>query len=172
MTRLSELARVIRSKNVGPFMMALDVVFEDRSTYERVVKSGIITREKIAELYHIKPETITDVVYHAPGNAIKVSLLRPIPSELLRCGRFGSAAVRPSARSRGPGLDDEELSAGGSRDPLHLFLLCDGRGVHVTPRGQDDLVREALLNRLWVLEARLNSTLRNVPQGQVEATRR
>jgi hypothetical protein len=88
MAPLRNLARVIRSKNVGPFMMALDIVFDDRATYERVVRSGVITRESIAALYHVKPETITDVVYYDPGNAIKVSLLRPIPS-----GNFSDADV-------------------------------------------------------------------------------
>jgi len=86
--RLSELARVIRSKNVGPFMIALDVVFDDRATYDRVVKANVITRETIAALYRVDPATITDVVYYAPGNAIKVSLLRPIPS-----GNFSDADV-------------------------------------------------------------------------------
>lgn len=86
--RLGDLARVIRSKNVGPFMMALDVVFDDDATYERVVRSGAITRETIAKLYRVKPETITDVVYYGPGKAIKVSMLRPIPS-----GNFSDADV-------------------------------------------------------------------------------
>lgn len=88
MTRLVDLARTVRSKNVGPFMIALDIVFEDRATYDRVVKSGVITREAIAKLYRVPPESITDVVYYAPGNAIKVSLLRPIPS-----GNFSDADV-------------------------------------------------------------------------------
>lgn len=88
MARLVDLARVVRSKNVGPYMIALDIVFDDRETYDRVVRSGAITRETIAKLYRIRPETITDVVYFAPDNAIKVSLLRPIPS-----GNFSDADV-------------------------------------------------------------------------------
>ncbi len=88
MVLLGDLARVVRSKNVGPYMIALDIVFDDRETYERVVSSGVITRERIASLYRVKPETITDVVNYAPGNAIKVSLIRPIPS-----GNFGDADV-------------------------------------------------------------------------------
>lgn len=88
MPKLSELARTIRSKNVGPYMVALDIVFDDRETYDRVVGANVITRESIAALYRIEPEKITDVVYYAPGNAIKVSMLRPIPS-----GSFGDADV-------------------------------------------------------------------------------
>jgi hypothetical protein len=86
--RLTDLARVVRSKNVGPFMIALDIVFDNRGDYDRVVRAGVITREKIAAMYRIRPESITDVVYYAPGNAIKVSLIRPIPS-----GAFGDADV-------------------------------------------------------------------------------
>lgn len=86
--RLAELARVIRSKNVGPFMIALDIVFDTREDFDRVVRSGAISRESISAIYRIPPETITDVVYYAPGNAIKVSLIRPIPS-----GNVGDADV-------------------------------------------------------------------------------
>lgn len=88
MAKLSQLARVIRSKNVGPYMFALDIVFDDRATYERVVRSGVVTAERIANMYRVDPRTITDVVNYDAGNAIKVSLLRPIPS-----GNFSDADV-------------------------------------------------------------------------------
>lgn len=88
MRRLGTLARVIRSKNVGPYMVALDVVFDDREDYERVVRSGVITRENIARLYQIDPSKILEIVFYTPGNAIKISLVRPIPS-----GNFGDADV-------------------------------------------------------------------------------
>jgi len=61
---------------------------EFRGKRQRLRLSYLITREKIAELYRIKPEIITDVAYYARGNAIKVSPLRPIPS-----GNFSDADV-------------------------------------------------------------------------------
>lgn len=88
MVKVHQLARVVRSKNVGPFMMALDLVFDDKETYERVVRAKVISRESIASLYRVSPSTITDVVFYDAGNAIKVSMIRPIPS-----GNFGDADV-------------------------------------------------------------------------------
>jgi hypothetical protein len=44
MTKLGELTRVIRSKNAGPYMVALDIVFDKKESWERVVKSGVIGR--------------------------------------------------------------------------------------------------------------------------------
>lgn len=88
MARLVDIARTIRSKNVGPYMMSLDIVFDDRETYDRVVRAKVVTREIIAKLFGIDPERITDVVYYTPGNAIKVSMLRAIPS-----GNFSDADV-------------------------------------------------------------------------------
>lgn len=88
MVRLAELARVVRSKNVGPFMMALDVVFDDRETYETVVKANVITRESIAAMYKVPMAHVAEVTPYPQGNAIKVAMLRLIPS-----GNFGDADV-------------------------------------------------------------------------------
>ena len=43
--RLYDIAKVIRSKNSGPFQITLDVLFEDGETYRKIRESGIISRE-------------------------------------------------------------------------------------------------------------------------------
>ena len=43
--RLIELARVIRSKNAGPFELTFDIMFADAEIYERVKRSGVISAE-------------------------------------------------------------------------------------------------------------------------------
>ena len=42
MTQLAELARLIRSKNAGPFELTFAVIFKDRATYEKVRDAKII----------------------------------------------------------------------------------------------------------------------------------
>lgn len=69
-------------------MIALDVVFDDRETFDAVVKSNVITRESIAELYRVSVDHIAEVTPYPQGNAIKVAMLRLIPS-----GDFGDADV-------------------------------------------------------------------------------
>lgn len=80
MSRLNELAKTIRSKNAGVDKITFDVIFRDRENYERVKKAGVLTREKIAKLYGIAGERISDFVEYDPGYAIKFTIYRLSPS--------------------------------------------------------------------------------------------
>ncbi|MGH6620048.1 MAG: DUF4387 family protein, partial [Alphaproteobacteria bacterium] len=48
MATIGELARLIRSKNAGPFVLTFDIMFADREVYERVKQSGALSREAVA----------------------------------------------------------------------------------------------------------------------------
>ena len=78
--RLSELAKTIRSKNAGVNLITFDVIFAERSTYERVKHSRVLTRETVSKLYGIAPERIADFVEFDPANAIKFTIYRLRPS--------------------------------------------------------------------------------------------
>ncbi len=80
MTRLSELAKAIRSKNAGVDKITFDVIFRDRENYERVKRSGALSRESMSNLYRIAPERISDFVEYDPGYAIKFTIYRLRPS--------------------------------------------------------------------------------------------
>jgi Domain of unknown function (DUF4387) len=93
--KLSELASTVRSKNAGVNQITFDIIFPDRNTYERVVKSGAITRDSIARLYNIPQSRISDFVTFEVGNAIKFTLYRLRPSgspgdwDILGCQQYG-----------------------------------------------------------------------------------
>jgi hypothetical protein len=75
--RLRDVAVFIRSKNAGPFMLTIDVFFEDAATCERVARSGALSADAIAQRYRIEPSTIR--ILHVPqANAIKISVPRPL----------------------------------------------------------------------------------------------
>lgn len=76
MATLGELARLIRSKNAGPFELTFDIMFADREVYERVKQSGALTREAVAARYRLPPE---DVKFFTCDNALafKASIPRP-----------------------------------------------------------------------------------------------
>jgi hypothetical protein len=76
---LREVARVIRSKNSGPFELTLDVMFTDRPRYELFKSRGLIDVSLIAKLYGV-PEKEVSVVWFEPANAVKATLRRRIPS--------------------------------------------------------------------------------------------
>jgi hypothetical protein len=77
MATLGELAKLIRSKNAGPFNLTFDVMFEDEATYRRVAASNVITRESFGALYGVPAEEVL-LVHHDAARAIKVSIPRPI----------------------------------------------------------------------------------------------
>lgn len=81
--KIADLATFITSKNAGPFLLTVDVVFSDRETYRRVVQSGAVNAEAVSKLYGIPIEHIVKVVYFDPANAIKVTFRRPVGSGAL-----------------------------------------------------------------------------------------
>lgn len=83
MARLDEIARVIRSKNAGPFCLTLDVLFGDEASYRRVAAAGAITRETMAALYR-QPAEHVQVYHHPAALAMKVSIVRAAPAGSLR----------------------------------------------------------------------------------------
>jgi len=93
--RLYDLASTIRSKNAGVNQITFDIIFPDRKTYERAVRSGVITRDSIAKLYRIPESRISDFVTFEVGNAIKFTIYRLRPSgspgdwDILGCQQYG-----------------------------------------------------------------------------------
>ena len=63
MKTLYDIAKVIRSKNAGPFSITLDVLFDNPEIYRRVKESNLISKARIAQLYQIPEESITEMVY-------------------------------------------------------------------------------------------------------------
>lgn len=95
MTRLSDLASTIRSKNAGVNQITFDIIFPDRESYERVVAGGAITRESMSKLYNIPESRISDFVNFEVGNAIKFTIYRSRPNgspgdwDVLGCQQYG-----------------------------------------------------------------------------------
>ncbi|MBV9748929.1 MAG: DUF4387 domain-containing protein [Acetobacteraceae bacterium] len=73
---LGELARLIRSKNAGPFTLTFDVMFAEEESYRRVLRSGALTRASFARMYHV-PEEDVSFFEHDAARAIKISIPRP-----------------------------------------------------------------------------------------------
>jgi hypothetical protein len=81
MTRsILDAAKVIRSKNSGPFELTLDIIFKDRESYDLFKTSGIIHPDLIMELYRVPREDIIGIVWFEPANAVKITIRRPMAS--------------------------------------------------------------------------------------------
>jgi hypothetical protein len=78
--KITELARVIRSKNAGPFELTFDIIFKDAETYERVKRSGMLSRELFAEIYRIPVEKVLNFCFFDQAYAVKATIARSISS--------------------------------------------------------------------------------------------
>lgn len=76
---LQEIAKVLRSKNAGPFQLTLDVIFADSEIFERVLRSGALTEVTVAERYNV-PTEVVRVIPYPPAFAIKVVIPRAVAS--------------------------------------------------------------------------------------------
>lgn len=75
MPRLTDLASVVRSKNAGPFLVTLDILFDNDLSYRRVLESGELTSERLAPLYGFSAADVKVAPFDA-ARAIKITLPR------------------------------------------------------------------------------------------------
>lgn len=80
MTKLYELAKVLRSKNAGPFEVTLDILFDNKETYERVKQSNVLTEESIAKAYNIDTSDIHYFVFFDQALGVKITMAREVSS--------------------------------------------------------------------------------------------
>jgi hypothetical protein len=98
--RLWESASLIRSKNAGPFVLTLDIMFADRETYEMVKGSGALDRSVVAALYGLPLEHVEG--YECDNAlALKFSMPRRVPQ-----GDFGDGDMH-GGQQYAPLLDIE-----------------------------------------------------------------
>ena len=115
MARLHELARLVRSKNAGPFALTFDLLFDDRATFEAVRDAGVVTPGLFARLYGVAEEMVTLVAYD-PALAIKATIPRPVASGDLRdTDVFGAQFYGPLVELEVPGVAVPPSRAPGRR---------------------------------------------------------
>jgi hypothetical protein len=76
MTALGELAKLIRSKNAGPFELTFDIMFDDEEIFERVRRSNVLSADLIAKQYRLP---VSEVKFFVVPEALafKASIPRP-----------------------------------------------------------------------------------------------
>lgn len=77
---IQQLAKVVRSKNAGPFEITLDVLFPNQAVFDHVRKSGILLRQTITRMYQLaSPDDIIVLMFFEPALAWKCTFKRPWP---------------------------------------------------------------------------------------------
>ncbi len=77
--KLGDLAAVIRSKNAGIHYVTVDVMFDDRATYESLRESGDVTRSSVADALAVPAEELR-LFWYEPGMAFKATYPRAVPA--------------------------------------------------------------------------------------------
>jgi hypothetical protein len=75
-TSLLELAKVLRSKNSGPFEITFDVLFDDEAVYRRVKESGALRPDDLAKRFKVPVEDVLVCMFFDPARAFKLTLKR------------------------------------------------------------------------------------------------
>lgn len=75
--RLADLAKVVRSKNAGPYLLTCDVIFSDADTLEWIRSTGSLTPTTVAAAYGVGPSDVLDFAYYPFVHAVKFSIRRP-----------------------------------------------------------------------------------------------
>jgi len=104
MATLGALARLMRSKNAGPFELTFDTMFASQDVYERVRDSGALTREVVAAHNGSPPD---EVKFFACDNALafKASIPRPVfQGDLFDSDNHGGQQYAPMIDIEIPGL--------------------------------------------------------------------
>jgi hypothetical protein len=85
MTRLDQLAKVIRSKNAGPYQITFDLLFEDDERYLRAAQAPALTAGPIARLLGLPAEDV-QLYRHPRARAVKITVPRAAPAGSLDDG--------------------------------------------------------------------------------------
>ena len=78
--KLYEKAKILRSKNSGPFELTLDILFENEQDYLDVKNGNKITKEVVAKIYNLELKDIHHFVFFDQALGIKITIARKVSS--------------------------------------------------------------------------------------------
>ncbi|GJD03441.1 caib baif family enzyme [Colletotrichum higginsianum] len=98
---LSDISRVLRSKNAGPYEITMDVMFESQAVFEAVEASGLLSPANVAEALCVGPEDIVWSGFFAPALAFKVTIPRFRAGKMASAGSFMENDIHGSQQHLG-----------------------------------------------------------------------
>ncbi|MCS7108553.1 MAG: DUF4387 domain-containing protein [Sulfolobales archaeon] len=79
MVKLYEVAKVIRTKNAGPFKLTIDIFFTNTEFYEKA--KNIITKHLISRLYNVSEDFIEGIYFVDSVLGVKITIIKEVPSD-------------------------------------------------------------------------------------------
>ncbi|HOJ92252.1 MAG TPA: DUF4387 domain-containing protein [Dictyoglomaceae bacterium] len=78
--KLTRLVKVLRTKNSGPFILTIDLIFKDKKIYQELKEKEYFSKKWWSDVYGIKEEDVISVIYFDPVCAVKCNIKRKITS--------------------------------------------------------------------------------------------
>lgn len=95
---LIDVAKVVRSKNAGPYEVTLDVMFDDQTTYEAVKNANILNAAAISKMFGLHEEQIIWSGFFDAAMAFKATMPRQRKGQASCSGGFGESDVHGSQK--------------------------------------------------------------------------
>ena len=70
-TPILDIAKVVRSKNSGPFELTMDIIFKDKASFDKVKAAQAVNKAVVAKAYSIPETAIRNVIYFDPAWAFR-----------------------------------------------------------------------------------------------------
>lgn len=142
---LNEVARIIRSKNSGPFELTFDVMFDDPAVYKRVKDAKIFTNETMKSLYRVTDDEILTNMYFDPALAWKCTIKRPwAQGSVGERDTLGTQQHAPLLAIRVPAAKVETTST----DVQATQVTPTFNGVH-SPVSREGFSAQDIVNEIW-----------------------
>ncbi|CAM3664070.1 Acyl-CoA synthetase [Bordetella sputigena] len=77
---MTAYAKVIRSKNSGPFELTFDIMFDEDAPYLHVKRSGVISIDSVARAFSIPAARVLVCTAFDAARAFKITIKRPVSS--------------------------------------------------------------------------------------------
>ncbi|KAL9573209.1 hypothetical protein ACKAV7_002894 [Fusarium commune] len=98
---LSDLCRIVRSKNAGPYEITIDAMFASKEAYEAVKSSDLLSTSNVAKAIGISEEDIIWIGFFDPAISFKVTIPRVRSGKKKSAGGFMENDIHGSQEHMG-----------------------------------------------------------------------
>lgn len=98
---LSDLCRILRSKNAGPYEITIDAIFDSQVDYHAIKSSGLLSPDNVSKALGIPKEDIVWMGFFDPAMAFKVTIPRVRSGKKKSAGGFMESDIHGSQEHLG-----------------------------------------------------------------------
>lgn len=115
---LSDIAKVLRSKNAGPFEITVDIIFDSPEAYHSVKQSDLLNAQDLAKALDVSAEDIVWMGFYDSALAFKVTIPRYRGGKRRPAGSFMENDVHGSQQHLGVAMMELPEQRQGLASPL------------------------------------------------------